>query len=244
MATSAPSAPTAACPGGVVTIEVGTDTNGNGVFDRPAEVTGSAQTCNAGGASLPVTVCGNGVIENGSGFSGTQEVCDTNGAGPDVLPAGSAAGSTCNATCTAVVAPPPGPSAACSSCTNAQCGDLVAACSTEDNVAGSPIGACNAVIQCMHVSFPGPTTCAVTDTAACYCGTGAGGSVDIAACLGGTSSGECKEIIRQNSGCIGSSNEAQCILSRQNDTDYGFGDASQIVNCQRSNCAAECGLNP
>ena len=244
---SAPSAPTAACPNGQVTIEVGTDTNGNGVFDRPAEVTGTVVTCNTGSASQPSSVCGNGIIEN-TGFGGVDEVCDTNGSAADVLPTGTAAGSTCSADCKSIVPPPvtgPLPNPACVACTNSQCGDLVAACNTEDNSASSPSGACNSVLACLHVSFSDlPATCAKTDTAACYCGTGAGGAVDIASCLGGTSNGVCKDVIRQQSGCIGSSNEAQCILSRQNDTDFGYGDASQIVNCQRSNCFAECGLDP
>jgi len=43
--------------------------------------------------------CGNGVIDTG-------EICDTNGAGADVLPSGTPVGSTCNASCSAIVPPP------------------------------------------------------------------------------------------------------------------------------------------
>jgi hypothetical protein len=57
------------------------------------------------------------------------EVCDTNGANPDVLPAGTPTGSTCNATCTAIVPPASGP----------VCGDgLITSPEVCDNAGSSP----------------------------------------------------------------------------------------------------------
>ncbi len=214
------------CANGGATIQVGLDTNGNGVFDIPAEVTGTTVICN--GTTGSTATCGNNIREG-------AEVCD----GSDPTPP---SGQFCNATCTGFV----GPTAACTSCTEAQCADQLFNCDDQsDNVPASPNGSCRAVEACVHVSWnglPDPTTepsCAIQSSSVCYCGT-----ADLGTCLGGTSNGVCKEVIRQQSGCIGAANEPQCILGRQNDTEYGYGDAFQIVNCQRNNCSSECGIDP
>lgn len=71
-------------------------------------ITAEAEDCTETGTLLftcPGTAapaCGDGVIT-------APEVCDTAGGSPDVLPPGAPIGSTCNATCTAVVPPPAGP---------------------------------------------------------------------------------------------------------------------------------------
>jgi hypothetical protein len=186
--------------------------------------------------------CGDGVV-NGN------EECDGS-AGLGVCPAGTQGTLACTTECkrdaSGCVSKVTGLSPACAACTDNNCADLITACHTEDNLAQSPIGACDAVLACVQAGWEGRATpsCAKTNSSVCYCGTGANGFVDIGACLGGTTTGDCTDVIRAQSGCTGSDNEPQCILARQNDTDYGYGDAMQLVNCQRSNCFEECALDP
>jgi len=105
-------------------------------------------TCE-GGSSPPPAVCGNGIIE-------AREVCDTNGIFSDVLPPGTPFGSTCNATCTAVIPPLPGP----------VCGNGVIefseVCDTNGIFSdvlppGTPFGStCNATCTAVIPPLPGP----------------------------------------------------------------------------------------
>src|SRR5262249_36003576 len=82
----------AGCANGGVTIRVGLDLNGNGVFDLGNEVTETQVVCNGGSTPQPPNECGDGAIDPG-------EQCDPNGDGPDVLPPGAPPNSVCTPNC-------------------------------------------------------------------------------------------------------------------------------------------------
>jgi len=103
---------------GAADTSVSFDCSSNGIVYVVAKVTGSSNAlecieqtrvridCVNQSGSAPLPVCGNGLIETG-------EVCDTNGAGPDVLPAGSPASSSCSSNCTQITTGPSGPGPIC-----------------------------------------------------------------------------------------------------------------------------------
>jgi hypothetical protein len=119
-------------------------------------ITAEANDCTETGTLLFTCPGGSGGPTCGDGVITAPEVCDTNGASPDILPSGTPAGSSCNATCSAIV-PPAGPT----------CGDGVItapeACDTNGNnpdvlPSGTPAGStCNST--CSAIVPPTSSSC-------------------------------------------------------------------------------------
>ena len=209
-------------------------------------------TCNATCTVIdppgaPASVCGNGVIETGAAFSGVDEVCDTNGANPDVFPAGTAAGSTCN-TCTSITGPVT--AGACLSCAQANCPTQYA------NAVGSASDAQNLTdVTQLFDCVIGPTweaggaipstSCFFADPAQpagslvpCYCGNTAQ-----ATCLasGPTNNQDaCGAEVEIASRC--NPVTASCVTGSGSNPAVPLGDALQLLNCERAACQAQCGF--
>jgi hypothetical protein len=185
--------------------------------------------------TLPV--CGDGDI-------GSGEVCDTNGDGADVLAAGTPAGSTCSADCSAVVPPPvvPATSGICQhSCVEDL--DNNGAC----NGVFSPVGPdSDPVLDCiLGVSWPAPdrfaaSSCANGNLLACYCG-----SLSPSQCLTALAadiSAPCKNEILAGTGCDArpAAEQSQCVAQLFVNPSNAAGRAIAYVQCLQDNCPDIC----
>jgi hypothetical protein len=186
--------------------------------------------------TAPSPVCGDGDIEG-------DEVCDPNGDGADVLPAGSAEGSTCSADCASVT--PPVSAGGAGTCHRSCVEDLDnnGAC----NGVFSPVGVdSKPVLDCiLGASWPAPdrfaaSSCANGNLLACYCGALSPSScltalpADIAA--------PCKNEILAGTGCDArpAAEQSQCVAQLFVNPGNATGRAIAYVQCLQDNCPDIC----
>jgi hypothetical protein len=129
----------------------------------------------------------------------------------------------------------------CEQCTENNCPVQLNDC--DGPGATNPAG-CNTVLDCVNVNFRSSSdaSCANERSSICYCG-----STDEGTCgaLGDLANdAECDDIIINASGCNDGRNPAlypPCVFERFISPDFPLGDAVQVVECQRANCATVCG---
>jgi hypothetical protein len=117
-------------------------------------ITAEAADCTETGTLL-FTCPGTAPVSCGDGVITAPELCDTAGSSPDVLPAGTPAGSSCNATCSAIIPP----TATCGNGT-IETGEACDTNGTNPDVlpAGTPAGSsCNST--CSAIVPPTPVNC-------------------------------------------------------------------------------------
>ncbi|HKO94664.1 MAG TPA: hypothetical protein VJU61_26095, partial [Polyangiaceae bacterium] len=175
----------------------------------------------------------------------------TNGTGADVLPSGTPTGSTCNATCTAIVPPQTG-GGACLTCAAAKCpqqySDALGATSSAENLA-----AITTLFDCVigpnwEAGGPIPSTsCYFSNPAQprgtlipCYCG-----PTPEATCLASGPADHnqaCGVQMENASGCNPAT--ASCVTQSGSNPAVPLGDALQLLNCEKTACETECGFPP
>jgi hypothetical protein len=122
---------------------------------------------------------------------------------------------------------------ACTLCTASNCPAQVTACQND-----ATSTACGEIRACVNVGTA--ASCASNSSLDCYCGTR-----PVATCLSFGGNGSCADLITRGSGCEDGrapENVPLCVSERFLNTEFGLGDAMQLVACQRRNCSTQCGL--
>lgn len=129
----------------------------------------------------------------------------------------------------------------CDGCSQLNCAAFYSEC---HSAADDPTDLCGDIMSCVETSH-----CAQVSQEVCYCGT-----LSIGLCVAldgktpaGADAGPCKAPIEAGAGLDGTEQPGDTgtkVSERYVDPRYPLGRAFRLVNCQRNNCATQCGLNP